>query len=316
MLNKGLSLVSKLMLEHLGVPATLRQFLAENARRLRVPSLDVPPGAMGPWWHGWGQASRANGTVFKAGEILGWTRHRNFGYRSYRVVRPELASFGCCVRISGGLGDFQNATGPGALKSELVRFASLNAVVGEDPRSRADDLATSQRSLRLAHGDIREPSRPKSLVYIAHHLWNGQAFQINSGELHHFAAARDTAGRTGHSDPWCRELHVFSIEPLAVSGLRRDFELFAVSRRDAAANVGLHDAMRKLRATYFCRPLPYPYGSAEALFLPRDEKRSMALAAELRKAGLPDLGKHLSTLVLRQHINLVHHDDTLQLKAA
>jgi hypothetical protein len=42
----------------------------------------------------------------------------------------------------------------------------------------------------------------------------------------------------------------------------------------------------------------------------------MALVAEMRAAGFPDVGKHLSTLVLRQHMNAARHIAGQQAEAA
>ena len=100
---------------------------------------------------------------------------------------------------------------------------------------------------------------------------------------------------------------MFSIEPQAVSSLRRDFDLFAISSRDVFANVGFHDAVRKSRTPYLSKRMPQPHSDTEVIFLPRVNRRSMALATEMHAAVFPDVGKHLSTLVLRQHMNAARH---------
>ena len=88
MLNKGLTLVTSLVRERLGTPSGLRQFLDDNAGKLHAESLDAEPGDITadsiPRWHEWGVPSHSDGVVFKAGELLGWKTHRNFGYCSYR----------------------------------------------------------------------------------------------------------------------------------------------------------------------------------------------------------------------------------------
>jgi hypothetical protein len=62
--------------------------------------------------------------------------------------------------------------------------------------------------------------------------------------------------------------------------------------------------------------MPQPHSDAEVIFLPRVNRRSMALAAEMRAAGLPDVGKHLSLLVLRQHMNAARHIGGQEARAA
>lgn len=46
--------------------------------------------------------------------------------------------------------------------------------------------------------------------------------------------------------------------------------------------------------------MPWPFEGAKAILLPRSEKRSMRFAAELRRAGVLDLGEHLAALAARR----------------
>ena len=69
---------------------------------------------------------------------------------------------------------------------------------------------------------------------------------------------------------------------------------------DDEATEAFFDAMRAFRATWLWHPLPRPYERARAVLLPKDEASSMRVAVELRRAGIADLGAHLSALCVRQ----------------
>jgi hypothetical protein len=320
MLKKGLTLVTSLVRERLGTPPDLRQFLDDNARRLHVDSLDAELGNITadsiPRWHEWGDPSHSDGVVFKAGELLGWKTHRNFGYRSYRIVRPELAGFGSCLRIPGWRCNAQDVDATNVPKSRMEQFSPLR----ELPRQTMPGLIDGVRHARLARllerQEVRSLSRQRSSERFVRHLWDGRVFLIDNGASRESTAFLQFAVQFGQRDAPGAELHVFSIEPQAVSSLRRDFELFAISSRDVFANVGFHDAVRRSCTPYLSKRMPQPHSDAEVIFLPRVNRRSMALAAEMRAAGFSDVGKHLSSLVLRQHMNAARHIGGQEARAA
>lgn len=319
MLHQGLSSLTSRVREAFGVPCTLRRFLAEHAQALQV-ALDASP--QRPWlgsvprWHEWGQARAGQGGGFQAGEVTGWRRVRHFGYRATRTVLPALAGFGSCTHIPRWRCDLQDVAGLQAAKSELLKVDSLDALAQQGARSHLAEISRSKLNALLAHRDLRCLRQPKSGEPLVRHLWDGRLFLANAGGTPRLAAARFMAARIGQAVPLCGALHSCSIEPLAVSGLRRGFELFAVCTREPALAAGLHEALRRLRAPYGATPLPAPYADAQALLLPREDARAMAAAAELRAAGLADLGKHLSALVLRQHMQLVRQGEGTQPLAA
>ncbi|NML19119.1 DUF6685 family protein [Azohydromonas caseinilytica] len=319
MLKKGLSLVTNLVRERFGTPHKLRPFLDENARKLQV-SLDAVPGPIAaasmPRWHEWGEALRSGSVAFKAGELLGWRTQRNFGYHSYRVVLPELARFGSCIRLPDWRCDIQDVEGLQASKAELARYDSLDALALQGSPQLVDEISSARLNTLLARREIRTLRRQQSSDHFARFLWDGRVFLINSGASRQFAAARLVAARLGQKVPLCGELRVYSIEPPAVNNLRRDFELFAVSCRDVVANVRFHEALRGSRIPYLSKRMPAPGTDAEVIFLPRADRRSMAAAAELRAAGYPDVGKLLSALLLRQHMNSVRLGQGPQAEAA
>lgn len=313
MLTKSLTLVTDLVRERLGRTSSLAQCLDAHAGKLQVRALDGGSESIAvdsvPRWHEWGQRSRSDGAVFKAGELLGWNTHRNFGYRSYRVVRPDLAGFGDCMQLPGWHCDIQDVDGLCASKSTLVRFSSLDAMAQQEAPRLIDEVSRARLARLLEMHEIRALRRRRSGEHFVRHLWDGRIFWLNRSGSMNFAAARFMAARLEQRIALGGELQVPSIEPQAVSSLRRGFELFAVSARDAFANIAFHEALRRAYTPYLSKRMPRPYADTEVIFLPRDDRRSMAMADELRAAGFPDIGKHLSTLVLRQHMNAARHGD-------
>ncbi len=319
MWKRGLSRVTTRVREQFGVPVTLRRFLQDHGASLQT-ALEMVPGGIAAAnvtrWHEWAEAWRGDGENYKPGEIPGWQSHRNFSYRPQRQVREELLRFAACTRLPQWRGDIRDVAGLQAGRLELAKFESLDVYAQSKARPHLSEITRAKLNTLLAHKELRFLRKPKSTEYFFQPLWDGRIFLLNGGGSPQFAAARFMAGRIGQAVPLAGELRTCSLEPLAVSGLRRDFELFAVSDGDAQIRAGLHDALRRLRAPYLCKPMPQPHTQAQVLFLPRADRRAQAAAAELRAAGLPDVGKHLSALVLRQHIYLVRQRDGAQAQAA
>jgi hypothetical protein len=320
MLKKSLSLVTDLVRERLGTPLQLQRFLGDNAEKLHVPPLDTVPCTVSmssvPRWHEWGEACRSGGVVFKAGGLLGWQTHRDFGYCSQRVILPALERFGCCMQIHEWHCELQEVDGLHDSDFELARFDTLDAMARQDMPMLINEVSSTRLAALLERHEIRALRRQRSCDHFVRHDWDGRVFLASSEASRYLAAARYIAARLGQRVALGSELRTYSIEPSAVSALRRDFELFAVSSQNTVASIGLHEAVRQLRVHYFSKRMPSPYAATEVIFLPRKDRRSMAVAAELRAAGFPDVGKHLSALVLRQHMNVVRYGQYRQLKAA
>ena len=123
---------------------------------------------------------------------------------------------------------------------------------------------------------------------------------MNHGGSHHTAAAKYLAARLGQRVPLRGRRYTYSLNALAIASLRRDYEMFAIDCQDDEATNAFAEAMRAFRATWLWHPLPHPYEGARAVLLPKDDARSMRVAVELRRAGVADLGEHLSALCVRQ----------------
>jgi hypothetical protein len=178
------------------------------------------------------------------------------------------------------------------------------------------EVSSARLAALLRRPELLAMCRPRCSGQFVRFLWDGRVFLGNSTPSRHFAAARYIARRIAQPVALGGELCVLSMEPQAVIGLRRDLEMFAVSCRDAFACVGFHEVVRKSRTPYLSKRLPRPHANTEVIFLPRADRRSMDMAATMQALGFPDVGKHLSTLVLRQHLNAARHGDGGQSRAA
>lgn len=286
--------------EDLGQPVRLRRLLDED-RSLRAgwrePAAVVAASSVVDW-HDWGDAPALHWPRRKRGTLSGW-RYQAGHYSSIQVHRPEFEHFGRCAVTDLWQCDIQTVVGLAASKSELRNFVSLDDMVEANSRKMIDEISDAALQRNLAHDEIRILHRESNSDHFARHLWDGRVFLINSGGSHHFAAARYIAARLGRSVPLRGALRTYSLDPEAVLGLRRDFELFAVSD-DAVASNGFHDAMRAFKASYLWQHLPRPHDTARAVLLPRSEARSAKIAQVLREAGMFDLGAFLGRLVEKQ----------------
>ena len=119
--------------------------------------------------------------------------------------------------------------------------------------------------------------------------------------MHNLSETSQRSGLPGDREMVFMMAMVMALNALAIASLRRDYEMFAINCQDDEATNAFAEAMRAFRATWLWHPLPRPYEGARAVLLPRDERRSMRVAIELRRAGVVDLGAHLAALCARQN---------------
>ena len=276
--------------EAFGIPASLLRLLdSETYPRptLETPRRTIAASGVVPW-HEWGSES---GRV--RGELHGW-EFSTGTLCSTHQMREDLAHFGSCRIVEDWTCDIQQIDGVSASKSNLQCFTTLDEMVETNSREMIEPPTIEKLHANLAHGEIRILQEHSS-DYFIQHQWDGRVFLINSGGSHHFAAARYIAKRLGVPVPLRGKLRTYSIHSSAVASLRRDFEMFVVSD-DSTLSVAFDDAVRSVKAAYFRRRLPVPYGDRRAIFLPRTERRAMRVAQAMHATGCFDLGVHLQTL--------------------
>ena len=174
----------------------------------------------------------------------------------------------------------------------------MDEMVERNSKSMIDEISLEKLQENLDHDEIRIIHHPNSDNF-SKHLWDGRVFLQNGGGSHHFAAARYIAKRLNKPVPLTGSLYVYGLNEVSVRGLCDDYEIFAISDKDAISNE-FHASLKSYGATYLGHQLPHPYREIRAIFLPKNESRSMKVAKALRNSNNFDLGNYLLQICLRQ----------------
>lgn len=291
--------------EDFGQPVSLIRLLQEHPD-IRVPLDDPKPPCIAADsivpWHELGASFHHHYSHHlsrsKPGTLMGWHRRDKYSYGSFLLHRPEYAVIGQRQTDDNWVCDITDVHGFAASKSELRDFASTDQMVEANSRDMIDAITHEKLAKNLDHREIRIIHSPGS-DFFCRYSWDGRLFLMNSGGSHHFAAAKYIAARLPESVTLRGKLYTYSLNAVAIASLRRDYEMFVIS--DATPiSLGFHHAMEAFRATWLWHPMPRAFGDAKAILLPKNERRSMQVAALLRQAGVADLGAHLAHLAATQ----------------
>lgn len=271
----------------LAQPVSLRRAMASPQASLLEPTPTVSANSV-VQWHACthrlfaSSASGARGGYSeRVNPLQGLVRHE------------EIAHFTC---------DIQTVTGLHSSKADLQSFVDLDAMATVCAANLIADISEEALCRSLNHQGIRILHGSESGDFLAHYAWDGRLLLMNSDGSHHFVAARYIAARLGRAVPVTGVLHSYSLDPVAVANLRREYAMLVVP---GAWLPAIQDALSSYRATYLCTHLPDPYVGQHVVLLPRHELRAARAAAAMQKAGAPDLGEHLAMLVARQDLGLV-----------
>lgn len=288
--------------EDLGRPVRLLRLLADAPQMraaLNVPSKSIAASSV-VQWHELGSCSPLKFPRRKRGELLGW-KHSGGRWSSFYLERSEFAQIGQLEVLEDWAVDLAAIDGFGASKSDLYTFSSTDEMVESNSTEMISEITPQGLASNLAHSEIRIIHQPESNDYFARFLWDGRLWLINDGGSHHTAAAKYIAARLGQPVNLKGALRTYSLNGHAIASLCRDFEMFVVNDDEPSVANAFFEAMQSFRATWLWHALPRPYHEGtKAILLPRNELRSMRVAAELRKAGFIDLGVYLTGLVAQQ----------------
>lgn len=286
--------------EDFGQPVSLMRLLAVHPE-IKV-SLDMPASCIAAEsvvkWHELGAAAYTHHLGRDRGMLLGWKVSDKYHYGSFTLHRPEYEQIGHCEITEDWTCDITDVHGFLASKSELGDFASTDKMVETNSVDLIDSITHEKLAKNLAHSEIRIIHSPGS-DHFGLYLWDGRLFLMNNGGSHHFAAAKYIAARLPESVMLRGKLYTYALNSVAIASLRRDFEMFVISD-ETTVSMGFHDAMKAFRATWLWHHLPRPFDNTKAILLPKNEARSMRVAALLRQAGVADLGQHLADLASQQ----------------
>lgn len=288
--------ILRVILDNLGLPASLRHFLAESpdlkfSPEGRSRTIDITDVAC---WHQWGKGNHAIGSWRTAGELLGW-RKEGPEFCSYRLTVEALARLGTSEVVEDWESEIQDVEGLAASKADLAAFSTLDEMAVQRVSYLVGEVSQQNLEASLGWPGVAILHQNQTRDHLAYHQWDRRLFLCNSDGSHHFVAGRYLASRLGVKVPLKANLHIHRISPQAVAALVDDYQIFALSD-DPSAFVQFHEAMRSYRAGYLWIDLPWPYTGGRAVFLPRTDHRSMKVASLLREEGHSDLGAHLRDL--------------------
>lgn len=278
--------------EHLGYPVNLIQMLSDNpqlSNPLAKPNLCIYAGSV-PQWHKLGGQSRSD-----CGELMGW-RQSGGQWGSFRIKRPEYAQISRCDITPGWTCDISEIHGFLGSKSKLTDFMTTDEMVETNSSEMIDQITHEKLAENLAHDEIRIIHSRSTSDHFTRYSWDGRLWLFNDGGSHHTAAAKYIATRLREPVALTGNLHTYSLNADAVNSLCNDFEMFIMPK----VSMEFFDAMCAFKATWFSHAMPSPYEDMQAILLPRNEERSMRVAAELSKARIPNLGTYLLDLLEKQ----------------
>jgi len=194
-------------------------------------------------------------------------------------------------------GDIGDIDGFSSSKSRLEDFKSTSDMVIANSREMLREISEAGLKENLAHTEIRIIHN-KGIDSLRSCSWDRRIFLMNSGGSHHFSAAKLIANELDVRIEINGTLNRYSINPKAVQVICDSYRIFLVSG-GASAWCGLHDALKKMSAPWARRDLPHPYDKEDgiAIFLPKNNKNSMAAARILDGSGFLDLSSHLRSLL-------------------
>ncbi|WP_315534129.1 DUF6685 family protein [Delftia acidovorans] len=287
--------------EDFGNPVRLRRMLAEYPQIRVVLAEPLPSIAASsvPPWHELGKHPLLGDPRRSRGTLSGW-RYSSGVWQSFERFYPEYDQIAHCEIEHDWGCDLSDIDGFSASKADLQTYLNTDAMAEARCQWLISEITEERLGTSLAHQEIRIIHAPGTLDHFARYLWDGRLWLMNHGGSHHVAAAKYLSARLGKRVPLVGTRRTYSLNPAAISSLLSTFEMFAISNKDSTGYNAFFKAMEAFRATWLSHPLPAPYDSARAILLPRSELRSMRVAAELRNAGIANLGTYLSALCERQ----------------
>lgn len=249
-----------------------------------------------PRWERFGHAPDAPTLVARINSsvIRGW-RDGKFEVATCAALSALVRSSTCdeaCV-------DIRQIDALNASKSDLHAYQSLDDMADASCEALLRDRSYAQLDALMAHRESRIFHQAGDTLY--QQAWNPRVVLMNDGGSHHFVAARRLAGMLGESVEVTAKATIHRLDPTAVASMAASYEVFAVDR--AVVDGPVHEAAMAMGAAYYTRHLPIPLAKDVAVFLPKDDPRSMRIAAALREGGATDVNAHLASCLALQRAN-------------
>jgi len=266
-----------------GVPATLERVIREIPdMRFRVD--EQPPSIARESvvsWHEWPWRNDS--------ELQHWTSNDGI-YESYDASIDSLKELGQHETVPDFEFDIRDITGLTNSKSELLNYRSIEEMAKAASPNFIKDLNHAGLDKNLRWPEIRIFGGHDHLVKYA---WDEGLYVANSGGSHHLVAAHYIAKTIGLAVPGKNTLRRYSLNAEAVTDLNNRYDIFAIQY---AAFSEFVYAMRDFKAGFSWKRLPRPHDEGMAVFLPREDARSVKVAALLHAEQFTNIGQLLSEL--------------------
>jgi len=247
-------------------------------------------------WHEFGYDFGLTFPRKRKGVLTGW---KWSGYwHSFSVQREEYDRIEVEKTQENWTVDITAIDGFGASKEDLRLFESVDEMAKRTYKNLIEDISVDGLKRCLSHHGIALIHNPKKTTdFFFTYAWDGRLWLSNTDGSHHTAAAQYIARRLKKPVPLTGRLRTYEINGDALRSLFSDYEVFAVDMSDPFAACAFNDAMKDIRATWLWHHLPKPYhGNGKAVFFPKNDRRSMLVASEFRRAGGVDLAAFLLSL--------------------
>lgn len=282
-------------------PTTLLNYISNNPDFL--PPLIEPAQSIDSEsvvkWHLWGNPSLEYASEPTPFELRCWDFHGG-QHGGFVATIPEMEDFCTFSVVPDWQCDIQDIEGLTNSKTDLRKYSSMDSFAQYGTHKLIDDLTEEQLFKVLAHHEIRIIHTPGTSDCFIKRAWDKRLFLSNGGGSHHLAAARYIAGRLKIKVALQGRLNTYLLNLQAIKALQRKFCIYTISNKPKHL-LGFRNAMFRFRASYGWSDLPRPYNfQAIAIFLPKDEPRSLSAALYLSDAKAFNLGLYLYDLANNQ----------------
>jgi len=221
----------------------------------------------------------------------GWHRERWDSWKMPELCRLSLNLVSEQI-TKNWVCDIRDVDALAAAKSCLEEYANLDDFAVRCCSPSCNETTEEAIERNMTHYEVRI-DRPESGDHFAVYEWDRRLILCNAGGAHHFATARYIAGKTGTRRRLCGSLYRYSLDIALVSQLSDRYAIYAI---DDAVCHGLWPLLQQFESKFYCAALPWPFETANALFLPKSNARSQRVSSLLTERRFFDLGEYLKML--------------------
>lgn len=221
----------------------------------------------------------------------GWRRERWDSWRLPELCRLSLNLVSEQV-TKDWVCDIRDVDALAAANNNLEECADLDVFAERFCSPWCSETTVEAIERNMQHPQVRI-DHPPTDDHFAVYEWDGRLILCNAGGAHHFATARYIAGKIGVRRRLCGIHYRYSLDAEAVGQLTDRYAIYAIEGR---AYNGLWQLLQQFESKFYCATLPWPFETANALFLPKSNTRSQRVSALLTEREFFNLGEYLKML--------------------